>query len=146
MSVLFSHKPSFFRTNESPLNSDLFHLCSTLGRLDKTLIGLLLTQCRHPQFQIISPKFLSQEEASLGLRRRGLTSAGVSPRKCIPDSSLTWGALGQSDALSKTTKLILLDSLLQEVCIRSGSAGRSSLSSLTLSVCLVQSHSIFLQD
>ena len=29
------------------------------------------------------------------------------------------------ESLSKTTKLILLDSLLQEVCIRSGSAGRS---------------------
>ena len=40
-------------------------------------------------------------------------------------------------SLSKTTKLILLDSLLQEVCIKSGLAGRSPLSSLRLSVCLV---------
>ena len=45
----------------------------------------------------------------------------------------------ESDSLSKTTKLILLDSLLQEVCIKSGLAGRSPLSSLRLSVCLCQS-------
>ena len=43
--------------------------------------------------------------------------------------------------MSKTTKLILLDSLLQEVCIKSVLAGRSPMSSLGLSVCLVQSQS-----
>ena len=54
---------------------------------------------------------------------------------------MEWGAFGQTETLSKTTKLILLDSLLQEVCIKSGLAGRSPLSSLRLSVCLVQSQS-----
>ena len=39
--------------------------------------------------------------------------------------------------MSKTTKLLLLDSLLQEVCIESGSDGSLALSSLGLSVCLV---------
>ena len=47
---------------------------------------------------------------------------------------------------SKTTKLILLDSLLQEVCIKSALAGRSPLSSLRLSVCLCQSQTFFIQD
>ena len=41
--------------------------------------------------------------------------------------------------LSKTTKLILLDSLLQEVCISSVFDGSLTLSSLGLSVCLSQS-------
>ena len=44
-------------------------------------------------------------------------------------------------SLSKTTKLFLLDSLLKEVCIESGSDGSLTLSSLGLSVCLVQSQS-----
>ena len=44
-------------------------------------------------------------------------------------------------SLSKTTKLFLLDSLLQEVCIESGSDGSLALSSLGLSVCLV-SHNL----
>ena len=43
--------------------------------------------------------------------------------------------------MSKTTKLLLLDSLLQEVCIESGSDGSLSLSSLGMSVCLV-SHNL----
>ena len=43
--------------------------------------------------------------------------------------------------MSKTTKLLLLDSLLQEVCIESGSDGSLALSSLGLSVCLV-SHNL----
>ena len=43
--------------------------------------------------------------------------------------------------MSKTTKLLLLDSLLQEVCIKSGSDGSLALSSLGLSVCLV-SHNL----
>jgi len=46
-------------------------------------------------------------------------------------------------SLSKTTKLILLDSLLQEVCISSGSDGSLTLSSLGLSVCLSQSQTYF---
>ena len=41
-------------------------------------------------------------------------------------------------SLSKTTKLILLDSLLQEVCIRSGLDGL-----LRLSACLSQSETYF---
>ena len=47
------------------------------------------------------------------------------------------GSEGQNDCL-KRHKLLLLDPLLQEVCINSGLAGRSPLSSLRLSVCLVQ--------
>ena len=59
-------------------------------------------------------------------------------------SSLIW--IGQLvgeeiESLSKTTKLLLLDSLLQEVCIESGSDGSLSLSSLGMSVCLV-SHNL----
>ena len=49
--------------------------------------------------------------------------------------------LSGSESLSKTTKLLLLDSLLQEVCIKSGSDGSLALSSLGLSVCLV-SHNL----
>merc|ERR1712055_242094 len=48
---------------------------------------------------------------------------------------------GERVSLSKTTKLLLLDSLLQEVCIKSGSDGSLALSSLGLSVCLV-SHNL----
>ena len=51
---------------------------------------------------------------------------------------MMWGDVG---SLSKTTKLLLLDSLLQEVCIESGSDGSLALSSLGLSVCLV-SHNL----
>ena len=50
-------------------------------------------------------------------------------------------ALGEIECLSKTTKLLLLDSLLQEVCIEFGSDGSLALSSLGLSVCLV-SHNL----
>ena len=50
-------------------------------------------------------------------------------------------ALEEIESLSKTTKLLLLDSLLQEVCIESGSDGSLSLSSLGMSVCLV-SHNL----
>ena len=49
--------------------------------------------------------------------------------------------LEEIESLSKTTKLLLLDSLLQEVCIESGSDGSLALSSLGLSVCLV-SHNL----
>ena len=52
---------------------------------------------------------------------------------------MAWLENPATESLSKTTKLILLDSLLQEVCIKSGSAGRSPLSSLRLSFCLCQS-------
>ena len=51
---------------------------------------------------------------------------------------LVWEEIG---SLSKTTKLLLLDSLLQEVCIESGSDGSLALSSLGLSVCLI-SHNL----
>ena len=47
------------------------------------------------------------------------------------------GSERQNDCL-KRHKLLLLDLLLQEVCINSGLAGRSPLSSLRLGVCLVQ--------
>ena len=50
-----------------------------------------------------------------------------------------WGRSRVS--LSKTTKLFLLDSLLQEVCIESDSDGSLALSSLGLSVRLV-SHNL----
>ena len=43
--------------------------------------------------------------------------------------------------MSNKTKLLLLVSLLQEVCIESGSDGSLALSSLGLSVCLV-SHNL----
>ena len=46
-------------------------------------------------------------------------------------------------SLSKTTKLILLDSLLQEVCISSDLDWSLTLSSLGLSVCLSQSQTSF---
>ena len=49
--------------------------------------------------------------------------------------------MGGIESLSKTTKLLLLDSLLQEVCIESGSDGSLALSSLGLSVCL-SSHNL----
>ena len=81
-----------------------------------------------------------------GLRRNSLKSSECFLGKCITDFSLAWLAFGQRNNLSKTTKLILLDSLLQEVCIKSGLAGRSPMSSLRLSVCLVQSQSFFIQD
>ena len=89
---------------------------------------------------------LRLEVATLGLRPSSLAISEAYLRKCIPDSHLRWGSYRQSDTLSKTTKLILLDSLLQEVCIKSGLAGRSPLSSLRLSVCLVQSQTFFIRD
>ncbi len=89
---------------------------------------------------------LRPEGVKPGLRQCSLTSSEVSPRKCIPDSHLGWSYFGLSEKLSKTTKLILLDSLLQEVCIKSGLAGRSPVSSLRLSVCHVPTQSFFIQD
>ena len=52
------------------------------------------------------------------------------------DFSLGWVGFGESDRLSKTTKLILLDSLLQEVCIKTDLTCYSPLSSLRVSVSL----------
>ena len=72
------------------------------------------------------------------------------PGGCIKSSQCQWWSrfspIGQlvweeDGSLSKTTKLLLLDSLLQEVCIESGSDGSLALSSLGLSVCLV-SHNL----
>ena len=74
----------------------------------------------------------------MGLRWISLTNDEGPAEKWIPDFNLDWVAFGQTVALSKTTKLILLDSLLQEVCIKSGLAGRSLMSSLRLSACLGQ--------
>ena len=51
-------------------------------------------------------------------------------KKWTPDINLAWGAFPDIHSLSNTTKLILLDSLLQEVCIQSGLVGRSPMSSL----------------
>ena len=89
---------------------------------------------------------LRPEGVKPGLRRNSLTSSECFLGKSITDFSLALVAFEQKDNLSKTTKLILLDSLLQEVCIKSGLAGRSPMSSLRLSVCLVQSQSFFIQD
>ena len=89
---------------------------------------------------------LHPDWVNLGLRGGSLNSSEGSLKKWTADLSLGWVGFGQREALSKTTKLILLDSLLQEVCIKSGLAGCSPLSSLRLSVCLVQSQSFFLQD
>ena len=94
-----------------------------------------------PQLQGLSQVGLHPERVNLGLRWISLTNDEGPAEKWIPDFSLDWVAFGQATSLSKTTKLILLDSLLQEVCINSGLAGRSPMSSLGLSVCLVQSQS-----
>ena len=55
------------------------------------------------------------------------------------DVTRVYTILSNFSSLSKTTKLILLDSLLQEVCISSVFDGSLTLSSLGLSVCLSQS-------
>ena len=91
-----------------------------------------------PQPQGLSQVGLHPDWVVLGLRGSSLISSEGSRQTWTTDFSLGWLGSGQSDRLSKTTKLILLDSLLQEVCINSGLAGRSPLSSLRLSVCLVQ--------
>ena len=77
-------------------------------------------------------------------------SSHLMPGGCINSTHCQWWSrlfwIGQlvweeDGSLSKTTKLLLLDSLLQEVCIESGSDGSLALSSLGLSVCLV-SHNL----
>ena len=89
---------------------------------------------------------LRPERGKLRLRRSSLTSIEGQMRKWTLWINLPWAAFGDSQSLSKTTKLILLDSLLQEVCIKSALAGRSPLSPLRLSVCLCQSQTVFIQD
>ena len=72
------------------------------------------------------------------------TSGWENGSRCQWWSSLFWirrVTPEELHSLSKTTKLLLLDSLLQEVCIESGSDGSLALSSLGLSVCLV-SHNL----
>ena len=120
-------------------------ICSCLcpGRLDSELVqisagrwpAVVLTELAEISLRLLRDDFVSKprqvwglrpvglrpEGVTPGLRQSSLTSSEDSPRKCIPESNLAWGAFGQSDKLSKTTKLILLDSLLQEVCIKSGS-------------------------
>ena len=61
------------------------------------------------------------EEVKPGLGRNSLTSAEGWLWKWVPDCYLEWALFGYTNSLSNTTKLILLDSLLQEVCIESGS-------------------------
>ena len=63
---------------------------------------------------------LLSEGVKPGLRQNSLTSSECFLGKSITDFSLALVAFEQKDNLSKTTKLILLDSLLQEVCIESG--------------------------
>ena len=51
-----------------------------------------------------------------------------------------------NESLSKTIKLIILDSLLQEVRIKTDLTCRSPLSSLRMSVSLCQLQTFFIQD
>ena len=72
------------------------------------------------------------------------TSGWEDSSRCQWWSSLFWirrVTPEELHSLSKTTKLLLLDSLLQEVCIESGSDGSLAQSSLRLSVCL-DSHNL----
>ena len=72
------------------------------------------------------------------------TSGWENSSRCQWWSSLFWIRRVMPEelhSLSKTTKLLLLDSLLQEVCIESGLDGLLTLSLLGLSVCLV-SHNL----
>ena len=84
---------------------------------------------------LISPGSKALAHQVWGLRQVGLWSEEVKPElgrsslrsaegwlwKWMPDCHLAWALFGYTNSLSKTTKLILLDSLLQEVCIESGS-------------------------
>ena len=77
---------------------------------------------------------------------RLVSGEGINSSHCQWWSSLF--SIGQlvweeDGSLSKTTKLLLLDSLLQEVCIESGSDGSLALSSLGLSVCLVSHNHLY---
>ena len=74
------------------------------------------------------------------------TSGWENSSRCQWWSSLFWirrVTPEELHSLSKTTKLLLLDSLLQEVCIESGSDGSLALSSLGLSVFFGQSQTTF---
>ena len=64
---------------------------------------------------------------------------GVVALESAPERFFAYKKWQSGESLSKTTKLILLDSLLQEVCISSGFDWSLTLSSLGLSVCLSQS-------
>ena len=70
-----------------------------------------------PQLQGLIIVGLHPKRVNLGLRRSSLITSEDSLWKWIRDFNLPWVAFGQSVSLSKTTKLILLESLLQEVCI-----------------------------
>ena len=67
---------------------------------------------------------------------------GIGPQSTYQNGKCEKG-IENGESLSKTTKLILLDSLLQEVCISSVFDGSLTLSSLGLSVCLSQSQTPF---
>ena len=130
-------------------DSDLVRWPAVVGtELAEVSVFLLFSDWKAETRQVRGPGQvgLCPERVTRGLRWRSLTSSGGSLWKWIQHFNLPWLAFGQSASLSNTTKLILLDSLLQEVCIKSGLAGRSPLSSLRLSVCLVQSQTFFIQD
>ena len=130
-------------------DSDLVRWPAVVGtELAEVSVFLIFSDWKAETRQVRRPGQvgLCPERVTRGLRWSSLTSSGGSLWKWIQDFNLPWVAFGQSASLSKTTKLILLDSLLQEVCIKSGLAGRSPLSSLRLSVCLVQSQTFFIQD
>ena len=65
---------------------------------------------------------------------------GIGPQSTYQNGKCEKG-IENGESLSKTTKLILLDSLLQEVCIESDSDGSLTQSSLGLSVRFV-SHNL----
>ena len=71
---------------------------------------------------------------------------GVVALESAPERFFAYKKWQSGESLSKTTKLILLDSLLQEVCIKTGLTCRSPLSSLRMSVSLCQSQTFFIQD
>ena len=98
-----------------------------------------------------SEKFFHQPQSMMivwiaGMASHLLSGGCINSTNCQWWSSLFWiGQLVWEEvvSLSKTTKLLLLDSLLQEVCIESGSDGSLALSSLGLSVCLVSHNFLY---
>ena len=79
---------------------------------------LRLENLSPPQLQGLSQVGLHPDWLVLGLRGSSLISSEGSLQTWTTDFSLGWVGFGESERLSKTTKLILLDSLLQEVCIQ----------------------------
>ena len=77
-----------------------------------------------PQLQGLSQVGLHPDWVVLGLRGSSLISSEGSLQTWTTDFSLSWVGFRQSDSLSKTTKLKMLDLLLQVVCINSGLADR----------------------